>query len=88
MEVLDVPDVTAPPVEFVDDIVLLGSDADLIEKVSPHLNQFGIMAIMADKPLSRSVNVDIGRIHYHRWLYVGSTRHGYCQGLQRCAGAR
>jgi L-sorbose 1-phosphate reductase len=72
VEVLSVPDVTAPPVEFVDDIVLLGGDADLIEKVSPHLNQFGIMAIMADKPLSRSVNVDIGRIHYHRWLYVGS----------------
>ena len=72
VEVLSVPDVTAPPVEFVDDIVLLGGDADLIEKISPHLNQFGIMAIMADKPLSRSVNVDIGRIHYHRWLYVGS----------------
>ena len=72
VEVLSVPDVTAPPVEFVDDIVLLGGDTDLIEKVSPHLNQFGIMAIIADKPLSRSVNVDIGRIHYHRWLYVGS----------------
>ena len=73
VEVLDVPDVNAPPVEFVDDIVLLGGDADLIEKVSPHLNQFGIMAIVADTPLSRSVNVDVGRIHYHRWLYVGST---------------
>lgn len=73
VEVLEVPDVNAPPVEFADDIVLLGGDADLIEKVSPHLNQFGIMAIVADTPLSRSVNVDVGRIHYHRWLYVGST---------------
>jgi threonine dehydrogenase-like Zn-dependent dehydrogenase len=73
VEIFSVPDVSKPPVEFVDDIVMLGGDADLIEKVSPHLNQFGIMAIMADKPLSRSVNVDIGRIHYHRWLYVGST---------------
>ena len=72
MEVFDVPDVTAPPVEFVDDIVMLGGDADLIEKVSPHLNQFGVFAIMDDKLLDRRVNVDIGRIHYHRWLYVGS----------------
>lgn len=73
VEVISVPDVTAPPVEFVDDIVLLGGDADLIEKVSPRLNQFGIIALMADMPLSRSVNVDVGRIHYHRWVYVGST---------------
>ena len=64
---------TNPPVEYVDDIILLGSDADLIEKVSPRLNQFGVFAIMDDKPLSRSVNIDIGRIHYHRWVYVGST---------------
>ena len=40
VEVFDVPDVNSPPVEFVDDIVLLGGDADLIEKVSPRLNQF------------------------------------------------
>jgi D-arabinose 1-dehydrogenase-like Zn-dependent alcohol dehydrogenase len=73
VEVYDVPDVDIPPVELVDDIVLLGGDVDLIEKISPRLNQFGVMALMADKPLSRSVNVDVGRIHYHRWVYVGST---------------
>jgi len=73
VEVFNVPDVTVPPVEFVDDIVLLGGDADLIEKISPRLNQFGVIALMADTPLSRSVNVDVGRIHYHRWVYVGST---------------
>ena len=73
VEVIDVPDVSAPPVEFADDIVLLGGDADLIEKVSPRLDQFGILAILADAPLGRDVNLDVGRIHYHRWLYVGST---------------
>jgi threonine dehydrogenase-like Zn-dependent dehydrogenase len=73
VEVLNVPDVTVPPVEFVDDIVLLGSDADLIEKISPRLNQFGVIALMADTPLSRSVMVDVGRIHYNRWVYIGST---------------
>jgi L-sorbose 1-phosphate reductase len=73
VEVLEVPDPAAPPVEFVDDIVLLGGDADLIEQVSPRLAQFGVLAIMDDTPLAKAVNVDVGRIHYQRWLYVGST---------------
>ncbi len=72
VEVLEAPDPAAPPVEFADDIVLLGADADLIETVSPRLGQFGVMAILADAPLARNVNVDVGRIHYHRWVYVGS----------------
>jgi len=72
VEVTDVPDPDALPVPFVDDIVLLGTDADLIEKVSPRLDQLGILAILADRPLTRKVNVDVGRIHYQRWVYVGS----------------
>ena len=72
IEVIDVPDVDKPPVEVVDDIVLLGADAGLIEKVSPWLNHFGIVAILADEPLDRPVNVDVGRVHYNRWLYVGA----------------
>jgi threonine dehydrogenase-like Zn-dependent dehydrogenase len=72
IEVIDVPDVSAPPVEFADDIILLGADADLLEKVSPHLDQFGVMAIMADAPFPRKISVDVGRVHYHRWVYVGS----------------
>jgi hypothetical protein len=57
----------------VDDIVVLGADPDLIEKVSPRLEQFGVLAIMAQSPMPRKVNVDVGRIHYHRWVYVGSS---------------
>jgi threonine dehydrogenase-like Zn-dependent dehydrogenase len=73
IEVIQVPDISQPPVEKVDDIVLLGGDPDIIEAVSPRLAHFGILAIMADKPLSRPVGVDVGRVHYDRWLYVGST---------------
>ncbi len=72
VEVIHVPDPEKPPVEYVDDIVLLGADADLIEKVSPWLNHFGIVAILEDAPLDRPVNVDVGRVHYNRWLYVGA----------------
>jgi threonine dehydrogenase-like Zn-dependent dehydrogenase len=71
VEVVEVQDAGSLPVEFVDDIVLLGSDPDLIEKVSPYLEQYGVMAILDDKPMARKVNVDVGRIHYHRWVYVG-----------------
>jgi L-sorbose 1-phosphate reductase len=73
IEVIEVPDVDKLPVEFVDDIVMLGADPDLIEKASPRLDQFGVMALMADRPMSRKVSVDVGRVHYHRWVYIGST---------------
>jgi D-arabinose 1-dehydrogenase-like Zn-dependent alcohol dehydrogenase len=54
-----------------DDIIILGPDPDIIEAVSPHLVHFGIVAIVTDTPLPRSVEVDIGQVHYHRSLYIG-----------------
>jgi D-arabinose 1-dehydrogenase-like Zn-dependent alcohol dehydrogenase len=59
------------PLESIDDIVVLGADADIIEAVSPRLANFGILAIIADRPLFRKVSVDVGRVHYNRWVYVG-----------------
>jgi threonine dehydrogenase-like Zn-dependent dehydrogenase len=56
----------------VEDIILLGADADLIEQASPNLASYGIMVLMDDVPMARKVKVDVGRIHYNRWLYVGS----------------
>jgi threonine dehydrogenase-like Zn-dependent dehydrogenase len=73
VEVIEVRDINAPPVEYVDDIVLLGADADVIEAVSPWLADFGVVVILADKPFARKVAVDIGRVHYNRWVYVGSS---------------
>jgi D-arabinose 1-dehydrogenase-like Zn-dependent alcohol dehydrogenase len=57
----------------VDDIVVLGGDADVVESASPLMAMYGIVCIMAEEPMSRRVDVDVGRIHYHRWTYVGST---------------
>jgi threonine dehydrogenase-like Zn-dependent dehydrogenase len=71
VEVIEVDDVAVPPTELVDDIILLGADADLIEAVSPSLAGFGILAIIANKPLERKVEVDVGRVHYNRWTTVG-----------------
>jgi len=72
IDVLDAPDLENPPVAPVDDIILLGADADTIETVSPHLADHGILALVATEPLPRKVAVDIGRVHYNRWVYVGA----------------
>jgi threonine dehydrogenase-like Zn-dependent dehydrogenase len=60
-----------PDLPRVDDIIILGADPDAIEAGSRYLADFGIVAIIADEPLSRKVAVDIGRVHYNRWTYVG-----------------
>ena len=71
VEVLDAPDAAALPVNEVDDIVLLGADPDLVEAASPRLAKDGVFAIVADKPMSRKVSLDSGRVHYNNWVYVG-----------------
>jgi D-arabinose 1-dehydrogenase-like Zn-dependent alcohol dehydrogenase len=75
VEVIEVKDIAAPPLpdKGVDDIVLLGADPDLIEAVSPRLADFGIMALIAAAPLPRKVSVDVGRIHYNSWVYIGGS---------------
>ncbi len=72
IEVVDVPDPASTPFELADDIVMLGADADIVEKVSPKLAPFGVFAIVSDKPFARKVNIDVGRVHYTRWVYVGT----------------
>jgi hypothetical protein len=57
----------------VDDIIMLGGDPATIETVSPFLADFGVFALINNAPLSRPVSVDIGRVHYNRWLYAGGT---------------
>ena len=73
IEISEVSDVNNPPVELVDDLVFLGADADLIEAASTRLANFGICAILSKESLPRKISTDVGRIHYNRWVYVGST---------------
>jgi threonine dehydrogenase-like Zn-dependent dehydrogenase len=73
IELFEVDDLTTPPVTPVDDIVLLGADPDIVEAVSPHLAHFGILALVATEPMARRVAVDVGQIHYSRWVYAGGT---------------
>ncbi|HNS50742.1 MAG TPA: zinc-binding dehydrogenase [Anaerolineae bacterium] len=82
-EVIDVPDLRHPPVSPVDDIVVLGADAGVVEAASPHLAGAGVLAVVANRPMPRRVAVDVGRIHYDHWLYVGGTGPDLAQAYSR-----
>jgi D-arabinose 1-dehydrogenase-like Zn-dependent alcohol dehydrogenase len=72
LSLADYPSICDVAPDAVDDIVILGADPDVIEAASPMLAMHGIVCIMGDAPMSRRVDVDVGRVHYHRWTYVGS----------------
>ena len=55
----------------VDDIILLSPTAELVETVSPYLAYHGVLAISARQAFTRKAKIDIGRVHYNRWLYLG-----------------
>ncbi|MEM7033325.1 MAG: alcohol dehydrogenase catalytic domain-containing protein, partial [Chloroflexota bacterium] len=72
INIIDRPSLNDNDIPPCDDIIVLGSESDVIEAASPHLADHGILALIAQEPLNRPVNVDIGGIHYNRWTYVGS----------------
>jgi L-sorbose 1-phosphate reductase len=78
-----VDDIRQVPVETVDDIILLGADPTTIETASLRLTPHGIMTLIDDKPLPRKVQVDVGRIHYNRWVYVGSPEGDIAQAYSK-----
>jgi threonine dehydrogenase-like Zn-dependent dehydrogenase len=69
----EVVDFHNPPFEQVDDLIIFGGDADIIESASPYLANFGICAILSETRIPRKVNTDVGRVHYNRWVYIGTT---------------
>jgi threonine dehydrogenase-like Zn-dependent dehydrogenase len=73
VQVTEVDDLADPPVKEIDDIVILGTDPEIVETVSPYLSQFGVVTLVASTPMPRKVAIDIGRVHYNRWVYVGGT---------------
>lgn len=59
--------------ESVDDVIMLGYDADELVSASQKLKSHGMFCVMADQPIDEKVSVDLGRVHYQRWLYTAST---------------
>ena len=57
-----------------DDIIILGVDRpQAIEWGQRAGAHSAIVCILAEQPLARPVNVDVGRIHYERHLFVGAS---------------
>lgn len=57
--------------ESIDDIFLFNPEPSLIEKINPLLAYHGILVISIEEILSDKINIDVGRIHYNRWLIIG-----------------
>jgi len=56
-----------------DDVIVLGTpDPELAEALGANLARNAVMAIVAEKPISRPVKIDIGRVHYDYIDYVGT----------------
>ena len=55
-----------------DDIVILGANADIIEAAARLLANGGVLNIVAQNPLPRPVQVDVGRLHYDHIALVGT----------------
>ena len=56
-----------------DDIIILGPDADHIERSAPFLAKHGMMNIVGSRPLERTTEIDVGKVHYQNHSYVGTT---------------
>ena len=60
-----------------DDIIVLGTpEPAMVQVLAGALAKDGIMNIVARESLSEPVEIDIGRIHYEGWRYIG-TKTGY-----------
>ncbi len=72
IETITVPDAENLTAEGMsDDIILFDPFPDLIEAISSFLAFHGIMVLATDQKLPHEVKLDVGRIHYNRWLYIG-----------------
>jgi L-sorbose 1-phosphate reductase len=73
--------------ESVDDIILFGFEPDFIVSASQKLKSHGVFCLMTDKKIEEPVPVDLGRVHYQRWLYIADTgldfSVAYQNGLKR-----
>jgi threonine dehydrogenase-like Zn-dependent dehydrogenase len=55
-----------------DDVLVLSTDAEMIETMARRLADGGILNIVADEPVDRPVAFDVGRVHYDRITVIGT----------------
>ena len=57
-----------------DDIITLDATSEIVDQAARMLANHGVLAMMADKPLSDSIEIDAGRLHYDSIYFVGSSK--------------
>ncbi|MHB9023596.1 MAG: zinc-binding dehydrogenase [Armatimonadota bacterium] len=56
-----------------DDIIICGKvGADCLQQAANKLGKAGVMNIVCDQPMDNKLPVDIGRVHYEDWFYIGN----------------
>ncbi len=56
-----------------DNIIICGKvTPDCLEKLASKLSRAGVLNIVCDAAIERPVSIDVGRIHYEDWQYVGN----------------
>ena len=56
-----------------DDIIVCGKIVDsCLEQLTSRLAHGGIMNIACDQPMANKVSIDVGRVHYDGWYYIGT----------------
>ena len=56
-----------------DDVIVLGKpNPELVEALGASLAKNGVMAVLADCPISRPVKIDVGRVHYDYIDFIGT----------------
>lgn len=57
-----------------DDIIVCGKiNDDCLEKLAAKLTRAGVLNIVCNQPTGRKLGIDVGRVHYDDWHYVGAT---------------
>ena len=57
-----------------DDIILLGCpEAAFLEAAATALNRGGYLNLVTHEPIGSSIALDVGRVHYDGWRYVGTS---------------
>jgi threonine dehydrogenase-like Zn-dependent dehydrogenase len=67
-----------------DDIVYVGSDADVVEALGAHLGFGGVLdVVLAGGAFARPVKIDVGRVHYDLIRYTGTAGDNVAEGYAR-----
>ena len=57
-----------------DDIIVCGKISNTcLEALATKLTKGGILNIVCDQPIGDHLSVDVGRVHYDEWYYIGTT---------------